>query len=254
MTVIHDWEKMAVHRGRKNNSFPKIPCASEILEADQWAGEPCVILGGGPSINGVRGRLGEFPKGTHFAGPNQSWRLTPSPEIVYVVDRQVLCLAEMREHKELWRQRTTEGQIRLTNKANGCYGPWLNTYWVEISSPNDWGRDFANVGIVAANNAGLGTINVVDILGADPIILLGFDGKTHGNNMNWHSDYPDEPGWKPKRPELSFQKWMKAFALVVGKCRGKVYNANPDSAYTMFEKITFDEALSLCKAKEVIEK
>ncbi len=249
MTVIHDWEKMAVHRGRKNNSFPKIPCVSEILKEGQWAGEPCVILGGGPSINAVRARLKEFqqfPKAVHFAAPNQSWRLLPSPEIVYVIDRQVLCLAEMMEHKDLWRERTTQGQIRLTNKANGAYGPWLGTYWLDTSSPNDWGRTFKD-GIVAANNAGLGTINVVDILGADPIILLGFDGTTRGDNTNWHSDYPDEPGWHPKRPELSFKKWAKAFNLVAAKIRAKVYNANPESAYDMFPKVTFTEAVSLCQ-------
>ncbi len=235
---------MAVNTNRRRNRDPKIPHAKELLTDGEWAGRPCVLLGGGPSLSLVMDRLDEFPPETMFAGANQSWRIDPAPSLVYAIDKQVLELAEGK-FSERWEE-LAHRQIRVTNRGNAGAGEWAGSCWLEQISANEWGTSLAT-GIVAANNTGLGLLNIVDILRADPMILLGYDAVSEGRNLNWHDDYPEKPGWKPKDPEKCYRRWEQCLSSVAGKIRGKVYNANPKSRYEAFEKITFDDALEKCR-------
>jgi len=242
--VIRDWEKMAVHRNKKRNVDPRIPHVKEVLRDGQWSGSPCVLIGGGPSLGPLIERLSEFPQGTKFAAANQAWKIDPIPSIAYFIDKQVFALAES-EFLERWEE-SAPHQIRITNRPNASGGKWSKIYWIDRISASEWGDSF-ETGIVAANNTGLGLLNIVDILGADPIILLGYDVKSEGHRMSWHDDYPDQTGWKPKNPEQSYERWKICLQSVVGKIRSKVFNANPNSGYEAFEKITFDQAIGKCQ-------
>lgn len=247
--VIRNWSQMAVNRRPRKKVDPSIPHVGTVLRDGEWSGSSCVLLGGGPSLTRVMHRLREFPPGTRFAAANQSWKIDPAPSVVYVIDKQLLFMAQ-----EKFAARWTElsgRQIRITNRASACAGPWAGTYWVEQISADDWGDSF-KTGIIAANNTGLGLLNVVDILGANPIILLGYDVASEGPKLNWHDDYPNAPGWKPRRPEKSFARWKVSMQSAAGKVRSKVFNANPKSGYENFEKITFDEAI--VKAEEAIHR
>ncbi len=242
--VIKNWNEMAVNK-RKKRTEPKFPCVDTVLADGQWKDEPCVILGGGPSLKKVIHRVGEFPDGIHLVGANQSWRFDPAPELVYIIDEQVFNRAEnSKEYKGRWSALSRE-QIRVTHRASATKGNWESTYWVNQLSHRHWGETLAN-GIVSANNTGFALLNLVDILGASPIILLGFDANREGKDMNWHNDYPDEPGWVPRNPEKTFQNWITMCSELGNKIKGKVLNANPQSSWPCFEKVTFDEALSTC--------
>ena len=135
--VISNWNAMAVNR-RKKRTEPKFPCADTVLAAGQWAGKPCVILGGGPSLKDVMHRVREFPAHVHLAGANQAWRFDPSPEIVYAIDVQVFNHAENGDHKKQWGA-LSESQIRVTHRANATKGKWPNTYWINQVSHRHWG-------------------------------------------------------------------------------------------------------------------
>lgn len=243
MSVIRNWDKMAVNRRPKSNE-PTIPHVKEVLRDGQWSGSPCVLFGGGPSLGLVLDRLSEFPRGTMLAAANQSWKVDPAPSLAYFIDKQVLVLAQ-EKFSDRWNELTPH-QVRVTNSAHSSTGPWAATYWIRQVSSDKWGNSL-ETGIVAANNTGLGLLNIVDILGADPIILLGYDVKSEGHRMSWHDDYPDQPGWKPKNPEQSYERWKTCLQSVVGQIRAKVFNANPESGYEAFEKITFDEAIEKCQ-------
>ena len=243
--VIENWNEMAVNK-RKKRTEPKFPCVDTVLSDGQWKGEPCVVLGGGPSLKKVMHRVQEFRDDVHIVGANQAWRFDPAPELVYIIDEQVFNLAENnRDYKEQWSS-LSEKQIRVTHRANATKGDWQSTYWVNQLSHRSWGETLHN-GIVSANNTGLAVLNLVDVLGASPIILLGFDAnRGEGRDLNWHQDYPDTSGWKPVNPEKTFQKWTAMCGELGGKIKGTVLNANPDSSWPVFEKVTFDEALSRC--------
>lgn len=240
--VIRGWNKMAVNRRPKSNE-PKIPHVKELLKNGEWSGRPCVILGGGPSIGDILKRLDEFPPGTMFAAANQSWKIVPVPQVVYVIDKQLLDMAE-KDFSEHWED-VASCQVRVTNRGNAAAGSWSGTCWVDQISANEWGDSFAT-GIIAANNTGLGIINIVDILAADPILLLGYDGLADGVKANWHDDYPDTPGWTPKHQSKTFSRWNVFLTGVKSKIRAKIFNANPKSRYDAIEKITFEEAVKKC--------
>lgn len=234
---------MAVNRKRKRIE-PSIPHVKTVLQDGEWSGAPCVMLGGGPSLAHVLDRLHEFPADTLFAAANQSWKVEPVPRLVYAIDKQLLFMAQ-EKFTARWNE-LAERQIRITNRANATGGPWAGTYWIDQTSAEEWGQSF-ETGILAANNTGLGLLNLVDILRPDPIILLGYDVACEAGKLNWHDDYPEKPGWKPRRPEKSFSRWKASMQSAAAKIRSKVFNANPQSGYEMFEKITFDEAIEKCQ-------
>ena len=240
---------MAVNR-RKKNTDPKIPFVGDLLKEGQWNGHACVILGGGPSLNSVIDRIDEFPADVKLAGPNQSWRLDPAPSVVYAIDKQLLDLAETGEYRERW-SALSSSQIRVTNRSHAHSGTWASACWVQQIASDQWGTSFKE-GIIAANNTGLGLLNIVDILGADPIILLGYDGKSEGKVLNWHQDYPDKPGWHPNKPDHVYKRWSIGFRAIAKNVKARVVNANLDSGYDMFEKASFENAAEICREKTKI--
>ncbi len=241
--VIENWNQMAVNRRPKKSTEPKIPHVSTLLSDGQWAGSPCVVLGGGPSMKPFVERLGEFPIGTRFVGVNQSWRLCA--EVIYAIDVQVFELAES-TYKEEWRRKTEEGQVRITHQTNAPKGSWPRASWVGQLNTNEWGTSFEK-GIVAPNNSGLAALNIADVLGCDPIVLLGFDGWHKGQPQNWHEDYPRHGSFRPKNAEMTCKRWTVNFNLVASKIRAKVFNAFVQSRYTCFPKVSFEDAVSACR-------
>lgn len=110
----------------------------------------------------------------------------------------------------------------------------------------EWSFDPAAV--CSLGNAGLGGLNIVDVLRWDPIFLLGFDAygnRGDGKMANYHDHYPRN--WA-KPENFSRIKFQRIFDQVKNKIVAKVYNCSPSSALECFEKITFDEAEELCRS------
>lgn len=101
--------------------------------------------------------------------------------------------------------------------------------------------------VVSLGNTGLCGLNLAELLGWDPIFLLGFDAdgdRGDGRMANYHDHYPKD--WA--KPEaFSRQKFVRVFESVRRSITTKVYNCNPKSSLDCFEKITMAEAIALCR-------
>lgn len=93
------------------------------------------------------------------------------------------------------------------------------------------------------NNSGCAAINVAAHLGVKCIILLGFDMKLDPNKVShWHGSH----GQKPKGYSPPFDRHLLSFPAIAedAKNRGiEILNASPDSAITVFPRISVKEAL-----------
>lgn len=191
-----------------------------------WAGRRCFIIGGGPSAQGfdfslVRDEL--------TIGINMAFVHNPTINLIY----------------DLRLMRKLTGDPAWQSYAGGKY--WLNS-----EAPNDRGR-FPGVielyesvhkflrqpvwsgsladGLFRGNNAGVAALNLADILGANPICLIGYDFKGQGGaSANWHNAYPAE--WQ--RQEGIYKEYVECFESIKSILKGKVINLNPDSALTCF--------------------
>ena len=95
-----------------------------------------------------------------------------------------------------------------------------------------WGTSLFT-GLASQSNCGIGALNLADVLGADPIYLIGFDCKTDDKRRtHGHDRYPWEWGTNPRR----FKRWVEEFIWASKLVRAKVYNLNPQSAIECFEK------------------
>ena len=213
--------------------------ASEILEDGQWRDSPAFIIGGGPSLEGFDfEQLRGGPWKT--LGVNAAYSL--DPDIVFVSDAETLGLFE---RDPVWGEISS---VKLTHASNENEltkrkFSGEGVYFVPILHKRpEWGTHIKD-GIAVGNNGGTFALNIADILGADPIFLLGYDlkgrpGEPAGRAAQWHRKYPDE--WQGRGPYERFKEDLETWAP---KVRAKVFNLNPDSALECFEKISFEEAV-----------
>ena len=85
---------------------------------------------------------------------------------------------------------------------------------------------------------GLSALNFADILGADPIYLVGYDLQPiHGKTGNWHREYPDN--WK--MGAWVYAKMIERFRDFAPCARHRVVNLNPRSALDCFPVLSPEE-------------
>ncbi|MHC4123659.1 MAG: hypothetical protein ACYSSI_08820 [Planctomycetota bacterium] len=94
------------------------------------------------------------------------------------------------------------------------------------------------------SNSGAAAINLAIHFGAKRIILLGFDMKLDGNKVShWHGSHGN-PGSKRKPPP--FSRHLKGFPMISQDAERlgiEIINANPESAITVFKKVTMQAVL-----------
>ena len=105
-----------------------------------------------------------------------------------------------------------------------------------------WSRNIYTEGLSYSSNSAVGAFNLLDILGADPIYLLGIDARAEGTFLaNYHDDYPDD--WKVTSDQAkSFKSDLELW--VAPRMRAKITNLiNPsyESALTCWGKKPISE-------------
>lgn len=104
-----------------------------------------------------------------------------------------------------------------------------------------WGRTLAE-GIGCGGNSGFAALNLADVLGADPIYLLGFDMKGENGKVTHFHD-----GYAEKAPSDSLcDRWLDSFRWASERVRAKVVvlEVEPgDSRLDCFEKKLAREVL-----------
>lgn len=223
-----------------------------------WDGGNCFIIGGGPSITkgfGIPNEVvnqvykGILPisvysdymsalKQKHVIGVNMAFRLGDWIDVVIFGDNSYrqkyanelilhpalkVSIAPKKDSVFKWMKRDRSIGISLTKKPGELC--WNNT-------------------------SGAAAINLAIQLGVKKIYLLGFDMKLSNQNQHWHKEYAvkkidniDKRLFSPQiAPFAGIAKEAARMGVVI-------YNCNPDSAITVFPKITIKEALKEDKAK-----
>lgn len=180
-----------------------------------WKGEPCFILGGGPSLKGfdverLRG------KGRVIA-INAAFLLAPWADVLYMAD--LGCYENFRDRAHLYR-----GEHFITRSKIKAPDPAHNLKRVNKTLTAPISDD---AGTVVGQDSGSNSLNVAYLFGASPIYLLGFD-MTPGN---WHDLHH-----KPQRESFSrtYMPFFEAMAPELARRGVKVFNCNPESALTCF--------------------
>ncbi len=200
----------------------------EILPDGAWAGHRAFIIGGGPSLTGF-----DFSKlrGEIVVGVNRAFEH---------VDCQILFSMDSRFHDWLRSGRLGDD----AKKAFAEYGGlkvWLDTHGHPfvpgIRTVRSLGASGLTTslkdGVYHGENSGYAALNLAVCLGADPIYLLGFDGKLAGDGRaHHHEEYP-----LPTTQGV-LDKFVKYFHDIAPELQDRgvrVVNLNPDSAIRCFE-------------------
>lgn len=194
-----------------------------------WAGRRCFIIGGGPSFRDF-----DFSilKDELTVGVNMGFLANPTVNLIYDLRLMERLTVDTRwaeyQGAKLWlNSETPNDRNRFASFGVRELYDAVDPY----SSQAFWSKSLAS-GIYRGNNAGIAALNLAEILGADPIYLMGFDFKgVNGRTTNWHSEYDQK--WI--QDAAVYRSFVDNFVRMKGSVRGRVINLNSDSALRCFE-------------------
>ena len=151
---------------------------------DAWKGEPCYIIGGGPSLNSMIDTVGwNFFDGKHTIGINHVIEDYDGFEWFFFLDRRFIS-------KTTYDLKNFKGRVFARNNT-GLTPSQKNTIFKTINS-----RPSTNIedGLYSGNLSGLAALNLAILTGANPIYLCGFGmtGKETAQSYHYKKDYTGE--------------------------------------------------------------
>ncbi len=222
----------------------------EVLPDRSWKGSPCIVVGGGPSLENFNWDL---LHGWRVIGINRVYEQF-DPTIIFSMDTRFL----------RWIDEGKYGQEAREKFANTkAYKVWLCTYNCKL--PDDvfvvrvwknYSQGFRafpltmNNGIGHGNNSGYGALNLAVCLGANPIYLLGFDMNYRKLEDEGPFDAVTSTHWHEGNPQSHKPTTVKGFiqyfqlpALTAKEKGIEIVNLNPKSALPYFPKRHYEEVL-----------
>lgn len=227
---------------------------SEVVR--EWAGETCVILGGGPSLTLAHV---ERVREAHEAGMvrciavNDAYLWAPWADVLYAADAQWhvwhsagtpkyqigFTAAQVRERFAAFKgqkcsiqsqvENIKDDRVHILRNANGTL--------------HGFGLSADPRALITGRNSGFQALEVAILAGTKVDILLGFDGQpTTDGRTHWSGGHP-----LPTPPD-AYQHYRKSFSeaeYAIKAVGVKVINASPGTGIDQFEKMEIDEALRL---------
>lgn len=199
-----------------------------------WKGRRCFVLGGGPSLKGLdMSRL----RGELTLGTNMAFLLGPTANLVVDLRMMESLAADPRwsayKGLKVWIKPDTPSPLSPPDTAV-----------VPCSQDNGrlvWSRSLRD-GVYTGTNTGIAAVNLAEILGADPIYLLGFDFHPHeGRSANWHTEYL--PDWRTDGS--AYGQFLADFNAMAPGIRARIVNLNPHSALRCFPFGNLNDALGI---------
>jgi len=217
---------------------------------DAWKGATCIIIAGGPSLQGFDPELLRFKRYSLETGRevrliaiNDSWRLAPWAEVLYFCDGT-------------WWDRQQADNPRSYNGAYGFHDMIYAGFWVTTSQrfrdhpqvhtlrlSGQLGLETDPAALKHGSNSGYQAINLAYHYGAKKIILLGYDmradakGRTH-----WHNE--ERPDDFVKIMEQSMLPCFPSLVDPLVDAGVEVINATPASALKVWPQVPFLKALA----------
>lgn len=189
-------------------------------------GRPAVLVGNGPSM---RGFAWERLTRVAWLGINRAAAF--SPTIAFVSDTQ---MRDWIRGAPGWHASPCRVHHRhVEQESLRDVDPGI----VELPRCREWSTDLAR-GLVQGNSSGLPALNLLDLLGTDPIYLLGFDLRAAGGSdyPAWYLDAPVPEGGHALRHALEDFR-------VHAAPRARVFNATLGSAITRWPYASLDDVL-----------
>lgn len=227
---------------RQGSDLPQVRSFTGVQDG-AWKGRRCFIIAGGPSLRGFDySRL----QGERTIAINKAIREVPFADILFGMDYQFI----------EWIQKGDLGEDYRRAYSNFTGEKiWLNLTGAPYAYPPDvrvllgageigWTRRLAD-GLYHGNNSGYAAINLALVLGADPIILLGYDMKLGPNGAShYHKGYPT-----PMFPDAlpTFKSSIEAGARELPAGAPQILNANKDSALRCFPFVSTSKILPRTK-------
>lgn len=218
-----------------------------------WSGSGAILIGGGPSLATLDwDHLASWCKRTHTHSivVNRAFKDFPTADIWFSEDWRTVKLwandARWCEFNGVKILHALEDSF-ATNAYS--YAPELECVYRPVNRPiadKFWSDDFSN-GLSLSSNSMIGALNIADILGANPIYLLGVDCNTADSKTHYHDDYDrarkTDPSWGKTGDQqlMSFASDFEHWAALHLRKNGRhVMNLNPRSAVKCWPRIHRD--------------
>jgi len=208
----------------------------KVVPNDAWAGKPCYIIGGGPSLEEHWPWLLPRLKGQLTIGINRAYEMF-EPTIIFGMDPTFIRHLQMGKYGNLALQKWRESRAHKV---------WLLTYKTKVAENVRilkciGGYALARQafplrmeeGIGHGKNSGYAALNLAACLGANPIYLLGYDMKKDGDKSHWHDGHPKP---MPDHVPETFKKQFFLASKELKKRNITVINLNPKSGLTCFPR------------------
>lgn len=222
----------------------------EVLQSGCWSGQKVMILGGGPSMKGMR--FDRMPVCLKI-GINKAFTDYPV-NVNYSMDTRFfdeLTYPQKADpgNAELREKWAAFAGIRVFLRVNPQerFGP--NVYVVDNLPQKVISYDLS-IGIYGGKNSGFGALMLAIALGCTRIGLLGYDMKvdTEQKRTHWHGGYwhqrtrtIDEELASMQGKLDAFREEFEEFAGSIRQYDIQVYNLYSGSAMECFPKVTMDE-------------
>lgn len=229
--------------------------AAELRE-NAWRGFPAFLVGGGPSLKGFdfSKLISKVAAGYRCIVVNGAFLSVPNADIFFTEDWRFLELisGQLEEKKptdaEAAAWRRFEG-LKVVNCLDESYRERITNALLtenQVLIPKKtrtkrWSKVF-DEGLSYSSNSMIGALNLADLLGANPLYVLGVDCKPVGKSTcNYHELYPRSfhTGDDQYRSFASdFTHWAAPNLKTSGKT---VVNLNPDSGVTVWPRRSWEE-------------
>lgn len=191
-----------------------------------WEDKTVVIIGGGPSL--TQDQV-DYVKGkARLIGINDAYRVAPEIAILYACD-----LKWWNWHHE----KTVGLQCLKVTPDKEAAAKYKDLIYIEGAHEKGLSLDPAKIHY--GKNGGYQAINLAAHLGANKIILIGFDQRFPKNQSHWFGDHPDNV-------RSVYTNWTGDWKSIVEPLKRlniEVINCTPGSALTVFPMAELKETL-----------
>ncbi len=211
---------------------------TERLRDGQWRGRRAFVVGSGPSLKGFDFSLLDNDL---TIGCNEEYRWGPTIAIcqdLRFFSQEIPGRIPAKDNPH-W---TSNGSVPVYFKGHAdrqdVEAP-DSVYQIGSADGKEafaWGKSLRE-GLYYGANVGMSALNLAEILGANPIYLLGFDANPADQATHHHDHYP--PEWKLDQADdrrIVYQKWRAEFRALTRHIKARVVNLNPDSGIDAFPK------------------
>jgi len=212
----------------------KIRClgspVTDVLPSGCWAGETCLIIGGGPSLANFDWSSLE---GRKVIGINKAFMQYPV-DVNFGIDYRFFEILQYSsdhrnpDHQLYLNWREFKGvKLFIRQDHSSTFVPGV--YYVDALNQKAISFDLSQ-GIFPGTNSGCGALLLAVGLGCRRIGLLGYDFKVQGSRTHWHDGYHCQAVDSLVQRLEGFRRCVDEWAVGLAEQGIYVANLSPDSA------------------------